>query len=376
MNITIFGLTLSSSWGNGHATPYRAIIRALHHRGHRVSFFEKDVDYYARRRDFAVCPYCELNLYTSWDDIRARALRQAAASDVVIVASYCPDGARVSDELLQLPHPLRVFYDLDTPITLQDLAVSDLPYIRRAQIPGFDLYLSFTGGRILRELERTWGARMARPLYGCVDPDIHGRVPARQDFQCALSYMGTFAADRQHKVDALFLEPARRRTDARFVLAGSMYPRDWTWPANLHRFEHVAPADHPALYSSSRLTLNITRDGMARYGYCPSGRFFEAAACGTPLVTDAWEGLETFFAPGEELFLARNADDVLAALDCADNDLLYLAARARQRTLDEHTGDYRAAQMLSHFEEAWAARSSPHLEVTPTIATEQLETRN
>lgn len=376
MNITIFGLTLSSSWGNGHATPYRAIVRALHRGGHRVSFFEKDVDYYARRRDFAACPYCDLTLYTSWGDIRARALRQAAASDAVIVASYCPDGACIADELLQLAYPLRVFYDLDTPITLQSLGAADLPYLRRDQIPAFDLYLSFTGGRILRELEQTWGARMARALYGCVDPDIHGRVAARQQFRCALSYMGTYAADRRHKVDALFLEPVRRRPNAEFVLAGSMYPRERSWPANLRHFEHVAPGEHPALYSSSRLTLNLTRDGMARYGYCPSGRFFEAAACGTPLVTDTWDGLDTFFAPGEELFVARTADDVLAALDCADDDLSYLAARARQRTLDEHTGDRRAVQMLSFFDDAWTAKTSPHLETNTAVATEQLETRN
>lgn len=376
MNITIFGLTISSSWGNGHATPYRAIVRALHRRGHRVSFFEKDVEYYARRRDFAICPYCELTLYTSWDDIRAHALREAAASDAVIVASYCPDGARIADEVLPLAHPLRVFYDLDTPITLQNLAESELSYLRRDQIPGFDLYLSFTGGGILRELEQTWGARMARPLYGCVDPEFHGRVPARQDFRCALSYMATYAADRQHKVDPLFLEPVRRRPDTAFVLAGSMYPSDWSWPANLRRFEHVAPTDHPALYSSSRLTLNITRDGMARYGYCPSGRFFEAAACGTPVVTDTWAGLESFFTPGEELFVARTAEDVLAAIDCTDAELLRIAARARQRTLDEHTGDRRARRMLDYFEEAWAARTSPNLEISTAVASEQLETRN
>jgi spore maturation protein CgeB len=352
VNITIFGLTISSSWGNGHATPYRAIIRALHRLGHRVSFFERDVEYYARRRDLTGCGYCELALYSSWEEIRARAIRQAADSDAVVVASYCPDGARITDELLQLSRPLRVFYDLDTPITLQALGASDLPYLRRNQIPGFELYLSFTGGGILGELEQNWGARRARPLYGCVDPEVHGRVPAREDFRCALSYMGTYAADRQQKVDRLFLEPVRRRSEAVFVLAGSMYPRDWNWPANLRRIEHVAPSQHPALYSSSRLALNITREGMARYGYCPSGRFFEAAACGTPVVSDTWEGLENFFTPGEELFVAASSEDVLSALDCGDDELSRVAGRARQRTLDEHTGQRRAEQMLAYFEEA------------------------
>ena len=355
MKITIFGLTISSSWGNGHATPYRAIVRALHRRGHRVTFYEKDVPYYARRRDFNTCDYCDLVLYSNWDDVRPQALLDARASDVVMAASYCPDGGRIIDDILPLHGPLHVFYDLDAPITLHHLEQGDLDYLCRDQIPGFDLYLSFTGGRILQQLEHRWCARLARPLYGCVDPDVHAHVPASDGLRCRLSYMGTYAADRQHKVEVLFLEPVRRRPEARFVLAGSLYPREWSWPKNLHIREHVAPADHPALYSSSRLTLNITRDGMARYGYCPSGRFFEAAACGTPVVTDAWEGLETFFVPGEELFVAHTAEDILDALVASDEELCRLAWRARERTLGEHTGNDRAAQMLAYFEEARSA---------------------
>ncbi len=351
MKITIFGLTISSSWGNGHATPYRAILRALHRRGHQVSFYEKDVPYYARRRDFASCEYCNLVLYSNWDDIRRQALDDSRNSDAVIAASYCPDGRRIIDDLLPLHRPLRVFYDLDTPITLQNLEQGDLEYLCRDQIPNFDLYLSFTGGRILPALERRWGARMARPLYGCVDPAAHRRIAARDDLRCALSYMGTYSADRQHKLEKLFLEPVRRCPGAEFLLAGSLYPREWSWPPNLRVLEHVAPADHPALYSSSRLTLNLTRDGMARYGYCPSGRFFEAAACGTPLVTDRWEGLETFFVPDDELFVAESAEDVLQILNLPDDDLSRLAWRARERTLGEHTGDDRATQMLAYFEE-------------------------
>ncbi len=352
MKITIFGLTISSSWGNGHATPYRAIVRALHRRGHRVTFYEKDVPYYAKRRDFTGCDYCELVLYPSWDEVCRRALSDARDSDVVIAASYCSGGARIIDDLLPLQRPLRVFYDLDTPVTLQNLEHGDLDYLCRDQIPGFDLYLSFTGGNILQLLEQRWGARLALPLYGCVDSEIHRRVPARGDLRCAMSYMGTFADDRQHKVEAFFVEPARRRPQAQFVLAGSLYPRGRRWPSNVHLLEHVAPTDHPALYSSSRLTLNVTRDGMARYGYCPSGRFFEAAACGTPVITDSWPGLETFFVPGDELLVAGSVEDVLQALDSTDAELSRLAWRARERTLAEHTGEDRAAQLLSYFDQA------------------------
>ncbi len=361
MKLTVFGLTISSSWGNGHATPYRAILRALHRRDHRIVFYEKDVDYYACRRDFTACDYCELVLYSDWDQIRSRALADAAESDAVLCASYCPQGSRIADEVLELSRPLRVFYDLDAPITLDALQRGDLDYLRRDQVPAFNLYLSFTGDGILQELEQHWGARLARPLYGCVDPDVHARVPVRPEFQCALSYMGTYAADRQQKLDALFLEPARQSPGSQFVLAGSMYPWEWRWPENVRRFEHVAPQEHPALYSSSRLTLNLTRDGMARFGYCPSGRFFEAAACGTPIVSDRWCGIETFFRPGEEIFLADDHHGVLEALACPDDVVSTLAARARQRTLDEHTGEHRAQEMLAYFEEA---RSHVHHGVT------------
>ena len=357
LKITIFGLTISSSWGNGHATPYRAIVKALHRRGHRVSFYEKDTEYYSLRRDFSECSYCDLVIYDTWDGVRRRALGDAAESDAVIVASYCPEGARIGDEVLALPRPLHAFYDLDTPVTLRNLGSGPVPYLRADQIPAWDIFLSFTGGDTLVELRDRWRARLARPLFGCVDPEVHGRVPVRDDFQCSLSYMGTYAEDRQEKVDRLFLEPARRLPAERFTLAGSLYPWQWRWPANVGWFDHISPGDHPALYSSSRLTLNVTRESMARFGFCPSGRLFEAAACGTPLVTDWWEGLPTFFA-ADEIFVARGSEDVLEALAAPEVDLRRMAARARQRTLEEHTGDRRAEQLLTYFEEARSSRPS------------------
>jgi len=350
LKLTIFGLTISSSWGNGHATPYRALIRALSRLGQEVVFYEKDVDYYACHRDFHASDDCELVLYSTWTQIRGRALADAAESDAVLIGSYCPEGARIGDELLSLARPLRVFYDLDTPITLQGISERDLDYLRRDQLSGFDLYLSFTGGEILRELQEAWGVRLPLPLYGCVDPDVYARVPECTEFSCVLSYMGTFAADRQQKLEQFFLEPALRMPQLTFLLAGSLYPWQWMWPANVRRFEHVAPSEHAALYSSSRATLNITRAGMARTGYCPSGRFFEAAACGTPILSDWWEGLDAFFLPGEEIFVVRDCQDVIRAL--ASDNLSKMAARARQRTLEDHTGDRRAKQLLTYLEQA------------------------
>ena len=358
MKITVFGLTLSSSWGNGHATPYRAIIRALARLGHQVHFFEKDVPYYSSRRDFDSCNYCELTLYSDWANVRSRALSAAADSDVVITASFLPEGRLINDEILDMSGPLHVFYDLDTPVTLNNLGHGTVEYLDAAQIPEFDLVLSFTGGKALTALEDEYRARMVRPLYGCVDPDDYSRVAPTAEFRCDLSYMGTYSPDRQAKVDELLLEPSRRHPDKLFLLAGSLYPWNWEWPENVRRMEHVAPADHSRFYSSSRLTLNITRGEMAANGWCPSGRFFEAAACGTPLITDRWEGLDSFFDPQSQLLVVTSAEDVEAALNSPDDELQSMAARARQRTLDEHTGDVRARQLLQYIDEARSSASA------------------
>jgi spore maturation protein CgeB len=353
VRITIFGLTLSSSWGNGHATPYRAILRALHRRGHRVKFFERDVPYYAQHRDLPNPEFCDLQLYRAWDEVRATALRDASESDIVMTASYCPEGARINDELLELASPLKVYYDLDSPVTLNRLRAGDcVDYVRGEQLGAFDLVLSWSGGNALDELRNRWGANNAQPLFGCVDPDDYRRTTTNPKYECSLSYMGTYAADRQEKLDCLFLEPSRRRSDLRFLLAGSLYPWGWNWGSNVTKTEHVPPSEHPALYSSSRCTLNITRGEMAASGYCPSGRFFEAAACATPIVSDWFDGLDHFFTPGEELFVAHSAEDVLEALDSDDGCLQTLAARARERTLDEHTGERRAQQFLDYCERA------------------------
>lgn len=365
MKITILGLTLSSSWGNGHATPYRALIRALDHLGHQVHFFEKDVPYYRSRRDFDSCDYCELTLYSDWTDVRDRALSAAADSDVVMTASFLPEGRRINDEVLELGRPLRVFYDLDTPVTLAKLRQGEVEYLDAGQIPEFDLVLSFTGGNALAELEGHYRAPLVRTLYGCVDPDVYHRVAAFPDFQCDVSYMGTYSADRQAKLDRLLLEPSRRHPEKTFLLAGSLYPWNWQWPENVRRMEHVAPADHSRFYSSSRITLNITRGEMAANGWCPSGRFFEAAACGTPLITDAWEGLDSFFDLRNELRVVSGVADVEDALNAPDAELQSMAARARQRTLDEHTGTVRARQLLQYFQEA---RSGAHASMKKEVA--------
>jgi spore maturation protein CgeB len=352
MRVVIFGLTVSSSWGNGHAALWRGLIRALHTDGHQVTFFERDAPYYADHRDMTELPGGgELVLYKVWDPARAR--RAADASDVAIVTSYCPDACAATALIGDSRTSLRCFYDLDTPVTLARLSAGEpVDYIPPDGLGSFDLVLSYTGGSATHLLRTSLGARSVVPIYGWVDPDVHRPgLPAPQ-YAAALSYLGTYAADRQPILQRLFLDPVRQRPQRRFVLAGAMYPPDFPWADNLFFVRHLPPAEHAAFYASSRLTLNVTRAAMAAAGWCPSGRLFEAAACGVPILSDAWPGLDAFFTPGSEILVARDTADALAAIDLPDAALASIACRARERTLDEHTAARRAHEMVAVFETA------------------------
>jgi len=363
MKLVIFGLTISSSWGNGHATLWRGLCRALIARGHDVVFFERDVPYYAEHRDLHELPGGELVLYPAWDEVQRRARQHLAEADVAIVTSYCPD-ALVAGELAGWSSALRVFYDLDAPVTLARLAAGeDVAYVGARGLRDYELVLSYTGGTALSELQSQLGASRVAPLYGSVDPEQHRPEAAVDHYRSDLSYLGTFAADRQRAVENLFIEPARLRPKARFVMGGAQYPDAFPWTPNIHFVRHLPPPEHPAFFCSSRLTLNVTREAMASCGYCPSGRLFEAAACGVPIVTDIWAGLDEFFTPGREVLVARDTGDVLAALDLTDAEITRIAAAGRERALAEHTAGHRAEGLESLFEEARSPRRSDPVEV-------------
>jgi spore maturation protein CgeB len=206
--------------------------------------------------------------------------------------------------------------------------------------------LSYTGGAALGELRERLGARRVAPLYGSVDPEVHRPAAPVPDFRGDFSYLGTYAADRQEALERLFLEPARRLPEQRFVIGGAQYPVDFPWGPNLFFVRHLPPADHPAFYASSPLTLNVTRAAMAVMGYCPSGRLFEAAACGTAVLSDAWEGLGSFFEPGREIFTAGSTEEVFEILSLPREEIARVARAARERTLAEHTAERRAGEMV------------------------------
>jgi spore maturation protein CgeB len=359
MKIVVFGLTISSSWGNGHATLWRGLCRALAARGHRLVFYEHDVPYYATHRDLLEVPGGELVLYADWHDVRTRAGRDTRDADVAIVTSYCPHGLEATNVVVDGERALRVFYDLDTPVTLSRLSCGEsTTYIGPRGLADFDLVLSYTGGAALDRLRRDLGARRVAPFYGHVDPHVHRPAGPVARFVSDFSYLGTYATDRQGALETLFIEPARRRRERRFLIGGAQYPQDFPWTPNIFFVRHVPPAEHPAFFASSRLTLNVTRRAMAEMGWCPSGRLFEAAACGVPILSDWWEGLDAFFEPGRDILVGRTSDDAVAALDLSDAELRRVAASARERVLAEHTSARRARDFEAAVE---AARSGQRL---------------
>jgi len=355
MKFVIFGLTITSSWGNAHATLWRGLCKALAKRGHQIVFFERDVSYYAGARDFYESAGIEIVLYPEWDAVRAAASLHARDSDVAIVSSYCPDAIQATGLVLAEARGARIFYDLDTPVTLAQVRRNQpVPYIGEDGLSGFDLVLSFTGGATLDDLKSLLGARRVAPLYGHVDPEVHAPAPPQPHYQAALSYLGTYAADRQAALEQTFVEPARQRLGERFLIGGAQYPQEFPWSDNIYFVRHLPSSEHAAFFSSSRLTLNVTRASMAENGWCPSGRLFEAAACGTAMLSDPWPGLEDFFTPASEILLTSSGDETFAAMDLGDSELARIARAARERVFEEHTSERRAVE-LEHMLGAAAA---------------------
>jgi spore maturation protein CgeB len=345
LRLVVFGLTISSSWGNGHATTYRALLKAFAARDHEVLFFERDESWYADNRDLPDPDFCRLILYKSTDDL-ARFRTMTETADAIIVGSFVRDGVGIAKELCARRQGPVAFYDIDTPVTMANLARDECTYLAPQIIPQFDLYLSFTGGPFLQRIEKLYGAKRAVPLYCSVDEELYRPVASKKRWD--LSYIGTYSPDRQPTLTRLLIEAARQRPKMAFAVAGPQYPQGIAWPDNVERVEHVSPEDHSAFYAASRFTLNVTRRDMIEAGYSPSVRLFEAGACGCPVLSDYWSGLDTLFRPEREIVVCHKTEDALAALDMPEPARRGIAAAARQRVLAQHTGAHRARQ-LEHY---------------------------
>jgi spore maturation protein CgeB len=348
MKLVVLGLSLSSSWGNGHATTYRALLKAFARRGHSILFLERDAPWYREHRDIAEPDYCHLEFYHAVEEL-AYWRDTIRAADAVMVGSYVPEGVEVGRYVQRHARGIKAFYDIDTPVTLAKLERSDFEYLSPELIPGYDLYLSFTGGPTLKRIELQYGSPMARALYCSVDPDSYPPldVPKKWD----LSYLGTYSDDRQPALERLLIEPARRLPHFKFCVGGPQYPERIDWLENIERIDHLPPAEHPQFYTASRYTLNITRADMIAAGWSPSVRLFEAAACATPVISDTWEGIDSLFEPDREIILAKSSEDVVARLISAE-DGQDVGPAARERILAGHTSDHRAAELERYIEQA------------------------
>jgi spore maturation protein CgeB len=351
LDIVFIGLAITSSWGNGHATTYRGLLNALSKRGHRVTFLERDMPCYAASRDLPAPPYARTELYNSVQELKDRFTSAVRRADVVVVGSYVPDGIEVGNWVTKTAKNVTAFYDMDTPVTLARLQNENCEYLVPALIPRYDLYLSCAGGPTLDRLERKHCSPMAKALYCTIDPDTY--YPCSDECAYDLGYMGTYSTDRQPILRRLLLRPAAGWRKGKFVVAGSQYPKKIKWPKNVERVEHLSPDRHCSFYNNQRFTLNITRADMIRAGYSPSVRLFEAAACGTPIISDYWEGLETFFIPGVEIFISQESEETLHLLRHLPDDQRRLAGeRARMKVLMRHTPAHRAEEFETCAHEA------------------------
>jgi spore maturation protein CgeB len=344
LRIVILGLSITSSWGNGHATTYRGLVRELCAREHDVLFLERDVPWYATNRDLAEPPYGRTHLYANLDDVQSRFADDVRNADFVIVGSYVPEGVAVGQWVTQTAQGATAFYDIDTPVTLAKLDRGDYEYLSPELIARYNAYLSFSGGPTLQRLEQQFASPMARPLYCSFDPELY--FPEAAKTQWDLGYLGTYSDDRQPPVEKLMLQAAQQWPNGRFMVAGPQYPDSVQWPNNVERREHLPPAEHRAWYNAQRFTLNITRADMIRAGYSPSVRLFEAAACATPIISDYWDGLDSFFTFGQEILVSHSAQETLHYLrDMPEDERHAIGERARQRVLAQHTAAHRAQEL-------------------------------
>ena len=347
MKIVFYGSSLLSSYWNGAATYYRGLLSALAAHGHRIAFFEPDAFDRQQHRDIDPPPWAEVVVYPATEPAAREAIAQATHADVVIKAS----GVGVFDDLLlegvmdaARPDAVKVFWDVDAPATLADLrAHPDLPLRRR--LASLDMVLTYGGGPPVVAAYEALGARMCRPIYNALDPATHHPVAADPRFAGDLNFLANRLPDREARVERFFLEPAARLPDRRFLLGGSGWD-DKPMAANVRRVGHVGTADHNAFNVSSLAVLNVARDSMADVGFSPATRVFEAAGAGACLITDAWEGIELFLSPNDEVLVARDGRDVAEHLQALDiGRARTIGAAARQRILGEHTYARRAVEV-------------------------------
>jgi spore maturation protein CgeB len=353
MRIAFFGSSLVSSYWNGACTYYRGIIRALHERGHRTTFYEPRAFERQEHRDIPDPDWANVVVYEPED--AARAVEAAAGADLVVKAS----GVGVNDALLErtvldLPgRALRVFWDVDAPATLATME-GDAEDPLRSRISEYDLVLTYGGGDPVVRRYTALGARECIPVYNALDPTTHHPVPPKPEFRSDLAFLGNRLPDREARVEEFFFRAAESMPDGRFLLGGSGWG-ERPLPPSVAYVGHVYTHEHNAFNCTPRAVLNVSRESMARYGFSPATRVFEAAGAAACLVTDAWEGIELFLEPGREVLVARSGAEVAEHVrELTPQRALAIGAAAYSRVLAEHTYAHRAAQLEEVLEGARA----------------------
>ena len=344
LQITILGSTITSSWGNKHAPVYAGLVRELVLRGHRVLFMERDKPLYAENRDMTTPPYGRFELYYSVTDLKARFRAELGTSDAIILGSGVPNGIDVANAVLAVNPGTTAFYDLDAPTTLDAVEMETCTYLNRNLMPQFDLYLSAAGGRVLARLEQDFQVHHARPLYCGADTAIH--YPDEPVAAYDLGFVGPSTGEQFPLLERFLINPALLWTEGRFAIAGHPLPTGIQWPQNVKRIQHLPSPQRRSFYNRQRFTLNIPSASLALDGYAPTAALFEAAACGTPVITENWPGLDTFFEPGREIITVRSTAELVAVLrDTPISEAEAIGQRARERILAEHTAAHRAAEL-------------------------------
>jgi spore maturation protein CgeB len=347
MNIAFFGSSLVSAYWNGAATYYRGIIRALHELGHRIVFFEPDALGRQQHRDLPDPCWAQIVVYPATVSAMQSALAQARDADVIIKAS----GVGVFDTELEIGvlslkrrGNLVVYWDVDAPATL-DRLIHNATDSFRALVPRFDLVLTYGGGNPVVKAYRLFGARACIPIYNALDPLTHFPVEGRTSFASDLSFAGNRLPDREARVDEFFVQAAVLAPRHRFLLAGSGW-QDKSLPENIRYIGHLFTKDHNVFNCSPRAVLNVCRESMARYGFSPPTRVFEAAGAGACLVTDNWEGLDDFLEPQREVLVAGKGAEVAAIVGDLDEKRAHrIGSAARRRVLADHTYGRRATEV-------------------------------
>jgi spore maturation protein CgeB len=347
LRIAFFGSSLVSAYWNGAATYYRGIIRALAERGHRITFYEPDAYDRQKNRDIADPTWAKVVVYENRAEAAERCIEEARGSDLVVKAS----GVGVFDTLLEKRVlELRergtrvVFWDVDAPATLERLQENaGDPF--RALVPQYDFILTYGGGQPVVDAYASLGAQTCVPIYNALDPTTHHPVPAEPRFQAELAFLGNRLPDREARVEEFFLRPAEKLPGLKFLFGGAGWD-DKPRSANVRYLGHVFTRDHNALNCTPRAVLNVSRDSMARFGYSPATRVFEAAGAGACIITDAWKGIELFLKPGREVLVANSGDEVIQILSSLSSEhAREIGEAARTRVLGEHTYAHRAVQV-------------------------------